>query len=277
MKGLNNWATVILVAILGLLLGLVSAIPARSASVDVGQHIHDAITNDPAKGVAIPRTTYTFHHVIRLHNQTGKATSIRVSDYSTVMQTRSISLGPCSDCSLTLDFPVNFAAWSCGEHELRWTVNVPSNSSGNRQFTTSRSYVTLAGCTTKRHDRSSSWQAGGGGWYTGLLYDIAILQTPRSQLVAGGQIQARVQSSATVGCIFVNPDFHNGSHGTRLGSCWSGTGTATRTLPSWLATGDRVVLYATHGGHSAGLYSLTIGTRTDEWQSWWAKDGIVLP
>jgi hypothetical protein len=255
--------------------------PVRAAPLDVGQHIHVAIANHPVDGVTIPRSKYTFQVTVRLHDQTGRATSFRVADYSTVKKTQSISLGPCADCSTSFAFVVDFSSWSCGEHELRWTANVPDNGEGKRQFTTSRSFVTLAGCTTSRHGRPSSWHNGGGSWYEGNDYSVAIQLSPDSALRPGGTVSMRVQSDATRGCMFLNPDFHDGSHGTQLGSCWSGQSSVSRTIPSTARAGDKLVLYATDG-QNAGLLvqELATSARTVQWvehQSWWSRSGLVLP
>ena len=261
------------------LLGSILLAGSALAAPDVGQHIHDTILNDPVRGQVIPRAPYTFRHEIRLHDMPAKATSLRVADYNTVKRTQSISLGPCSDCVLSVAFTVDFSSWSCGEHELRWTVNVPSQSGSARHYTTTRSYVTLAGCTTKRHDRPSDWHGGGGNWYE--HYDITILGTPEASVRAGAAIRVRSQSGATGGCLFVNPDFHHGSHGTQVGSCWSGTSWVTRTMPSTLRDGDRVVLMG-RSGEGAGLYGFVVGDAADgvarhEWQAWWNDGGIRLP
>jgi hypothetical protein len=277
MRTRGDWKFVALFAVMALLFGLAWS-PASAATVNVGQHIHDTILNDPVKGQVIPRAKYTFRHEIRLHDMPAKATSIRVSDYSTVKVTKSISLGPCSDCLLTVAFEVDFSTWSCGEHELRWTVNVPSQTGSQRHYTTSRSFVTLAGCTTPRHDRTG-WFGGGGNWYDS--YQIAVLGTPEAQVKAGSSIKVRAQSSATGGCLFVNPDFHAGSRGTQVGSCWSGTSWVTRTMPAGLSTGDRVVILS-RDSDGAGLYGFKVGDAADgfawhDQQAWWAKGGLVLP
>lgn len=258
--------------------------PASAAAIEVGGHVHDEIANVPNKGVAIARAPYTFQVTLRGHDLTGKITSYRVSDYSTVKLTRSVSLGPCDDCAVSFAFTVDFSSWSCGEHELRFTANVPTNSEGKRQFTTSRQYVTLAGCSTNRHGRSSSWYGGGGGWYTGVDYAIGIQQSPDSTIKPGGVTKWRVQSNASRGCLFLNPNAHAGSMGTQIGSCWTGQTTVTRTIPADAQPGDKLALYAEDpSGRHAGLFVQKLGDgspRSTVWQErqdWWDRDGLVVP
>jgi hypothetical protein len=282
MRTRGDWKFVALASLAALLFGL--ATPVRGASLVVGGHVHDEIANLPNKGVAIARAPYDFQVTLRGHDLTGRITSYRVSDYSTVKTTRSVSLGPCSDCSVTFTFRVDFSSWSCGEHELRFTANVPTNSEGKRQFTTSRQFVTLAGCTTNRHGRSSSWYGGGGGWYSGVEYAIGIQQSPDSTIKPGGVTKWRVQSNAARGCLFLNPDAHNGSMGTLIGSCWTGQSTVTRTIPSSASPGDKLMLYAEDSSkRHAGIFVQKLGAgaaRSRVWQErqdWWDKDGLVVP
>lgn len=273
---------IVLFSIAALLFGLAG--PVRGAGIVVGGHVHDEIANMPNKGVVVPRGPYDFQVTLRGHDLTGRITSYRVSDYSTVKTTRSVSLGPCSDCSVSFTFRVDFSGWSCGEHELRFTANVPNNSEGKRQFTTSRQYVTLAGCTTNRHGRSSTWYGGGGGWYTGVDYAIGIQQSPDSTIKPGGVTKWRVQSNASRGCLFLNPNAHAGSMGTQIGPCWTGQSTVTRTIPVSAQPGDRLALDTEDpSGRHAGLYVQKLGdgsARSTVWterQDWWDKSGLVVP
>jgi hypothetical protein len=269
---------IVLVSVMAALFGF-ATIAARpvEAAFNVGQHIHDAILNNPVKGKVIPRAPYTFRHEIKLHDMPARATSIRVADYNTVKVTKAISLGPCADCTLAFNFTVDFSTWLCGEHELRWTVKVPTQSGSDEHYTTSRSFVTLAGCTTPRHDRVGAFN-GGGNWYEG--YQIAWLGTPEASVKAGASVRMRAQSNSTGGCAFINPNFHTGSAGTKLG-CWSGTSWVTKTMPPTLGSGDRLVIMA-KDSDGAGLFGMTVGDAADgfarhEWQAWWADGGLILP
>jgi hypothetical protein len=282
MKHLDDRLFVVLFSLAALLFGLAG--PVRAATLVVGHHVHDEIANLPNKGVSIPRAPYTFQVTLRGHDLTGRITSYRVSDYSTVKKTVPVSLGPCSDCSTSFAFTVDFSGWSCGEHELRFTANAPTNDEGKRQFTTSRQYVTLAGCSTNRHGRSSSWYGGGGGWYTGTDYAIGIQQSPDSTIKPGGVTKWRVQSNAARGCLFLNPNAHAGSMGTKVGECWTGQGTVTRTIPSSAQPGDKLMLYAEDASkRHAGVFVQKLGdgspraTVWQERQDWFEQSGLVVP
>jgi len=262
-------------------IGASLASPPPTYALEEGAHIHVAIANHPAPGAVIARAPYTFQVTLTEHGGTGRITSFRVADYSTVKKTQSVSLGPCADCSTSFNFTVDFSSWTCGEHELRWTANIPDTFEGKRQFTTSRAYVTLAGCSTNRHGRTG-WYAGGGSWYEGVDYSIVILQSPFANVRPGGTSKWRVQSSANRGCLFVNPDAHNGSMGSQVGSCWSGQSTVSRTLPSTVTTGDRLAAYSEDSPSHAGLFVHKIGDASDgrmwmEWQSWWRTAGLRVP
>jgi len=271
------------IAIVALVAGLIGIVAPPVSALEEGSHLHVAIANHPAQGVAIARAPYTFRVTLIEHGGTGRITSFRVSDYSTVKKSVSVSLGPCADCSTSFDFTVDFSAWSCGEHELRWTANVPETFEGKRQFTTSRSYVTLAGCTTNRHGRSG-WFGGGGSWYEGVDYAIGIQGSPDTAIRPGAVTRWRVQSSANRGCLFLNPRAHDGSIGTPVGPCWSGQSWVTRTIPSTARPGDKLMLYAEGGGgRHAGPSVQLLGdgsvrpTVWLEWQSWWRTAGLVVP
>jgi hypothetical protein len=255
---------------------------AVAATPNVGQHIHIEVANHPVDGYPIPRADWTFQVTIKLHNQTGTATQLRIDDASTIKQTWAMSLGPCSDCVLgPFQVVVHFGTWSAGRHEIHWHVDVPKNDQGNRQFTTARSQICLASCTPNGVNGRPTPYNGGGSWYLGQYATITDL-SPDTNVHPGGSIVIKAAQNATTACGFLNPDFHNGNHGTLLG-CWADTARHTITIPLAAVPGDRLVLYASQANGNAGLFRLTVGdgsvrtVQTYEYQSWWAKGGVVLP
>ena len=131
--------------------------PPPTYALEEGHHLHFGITNLPTTAA---RSNYTFHLVLQRHLQDTSAAWIRVADYSTVKdsivngrraQTHTVAVP--ANGSLAVDMTVPFGEWTCGRHELRFTLNVNDNFEGNRQFTTSRTFITLAGCTTDRSGR----------------------------------------------------------------------------------------------------------------------------
>jgi hypothetical protein len=272
----------VIALILGLTMYLVIPAPVAAATVNVGQHIHIEVANSPVDGYPIPRADWTFQVTIKLHNQTGRATYFRVDDASTTKQTQTISLGPCSDCTLgPFSYTVHFGTWSVGRHEIHWHVDVPKNDQGNRQFTTSRSQICVSSCSPNGVNGRPTPYNGGGSWYL-TQYATVTLRSNETNVKPGGSISVKADQDATAACVFLNPDFHNGSHGTQLG-CWTGTSSHTVVIPTTAIPGDKLVLYASQTDGNAGLFRLTIGdgsphsTATYEYQSWWAKGGVVLP
>jgi hypothetical protein len=261
----------------GLLLafGLLGTV--QAATPNVGFHQHVAFTDHPVDGVPIPRAPRTIHGTIVLHNYTGHLDWFRVSDGSNVKQKINVSLGPCTDCTLPFSFTVDFSSWSVGRHELRWSSNDNDALPGKRQYTTSRYQVCIVSCSPNVGGRAANF-LGGGGWYEGNDYVIALLTSPRSTVAPGGTISLRSQYSRSKAlCVYLNPNFHAGSSGTTLG-CWgAGTSTRTLTLPSSLGTGDNVVIVS-HDGKEAGVLHLKVNQpQYVESQAWWAQSGLVLP
>lgn len=274
---------------------IAAAIPPPVFALEEGHHAHLGITNLPIDTVAIPRSNRVFHLILQAHAQTGLGRArVRVSDYSTVKpsivngvraSTHNVSTSALQAGPVALDMTVPFAEWSCGRHELRFTIDFDPNFEGNRQFTTSRSYLLLTGCTTDRTGRSTSWHGGGGGWYVGQEYAIGIQQSTFPSIRAGASTSWRVQSNANRGCLFVNPSAHAGTMGRQVGSCWTGTGTVARTLPSDLVPGDKVMLYAEDTSPSkqhAGTYVVTVPAAgatsvAVDYQDWWNDGGLIVP
>lgn len=274
------------------LLGL--GVPGRTlaATPNVGAHIHVEVANHPTDRHPIPRAPWTFQVKVILHDQPGMVRYLRVDDSSTPRKKIALALGPCSDCdSGVFPFTIDFSSWSVGRHELRWHADVLAPGS-KRQFTTSRSQVCIQACSPNRSGRATPFN-GGGGWYTNNEYATGHMLSPETSVRPGGSIIWQAAQDAVNACAFLNPDFHHGSSGTNLG-CWSGQANHTVLIPASAQPGDRLVLYASDGssdgssggssgGSNAGLLRLLVGDGTDratatyEYQSWWAKDKLVLP
>lgn len=260
--------------------------PPPTYALEEGHHLHFGITNLPTN---VAHSNYTFHLNLQRHRQDSSPAWIRVSDYSTVKdsivngrraQTHTVAVP--AEGSLAVSMTVPFAEWSCGRHELRFTLNVNDNFEGNRQFTTSRTFINVAGCTTDRANRVTGglpWQGGGGGWYEVEEYAVGVQLTPFSGIKSGASTAWRLVSPASRGCLFKNPNAHGGSMGTQIGACWSGTGTIFRTLPT-LVPGDRLMLYAEDPKKHAGTYVIVIGsgpTYSVDYQDWWQSSGLAVP
>lgn len=247
----------------------------KGATPDVGAHLHVGITNEPTDGHPIAGP-YTFHVVLKLHDQPLMTGYLRIDDSSTTRAQMPITLGPAADITYAFDWTVDFGKWSAGRHEVRWHLD--AKSSTVRQYTTSRFALCVVTCSINAGGR---FVAGGGSWYTGPGYVVPLLISPYTSVAAGGPIVARSEYSAgSKTCVFVNPDFHHGTSGTSLG-CWTGTSNHTVSLAGTVV-GDKLVIVSM-GKQEAGVLRLIVGNGSDkptadvETQSWWAVNGLVLP
>lgn len=275
---------VLLAATLLAIHGIFAVSTALAATPNVGSHIHVEIANHPADGFPIPRANYTFNVKVTLHDFAGKLDWFRVSDGSTVKQKINLVLGPCADCSTTFPFTVNFGSWSQGRHELRWSANDndadPATGGSQRQYNTSRSQVCLGSCSPNVSGRATPFQ-GGGSWYQGHDYATNYLLSPEASVRPGGSVVIRAAQDATNICAFVGPHFHDLDSGVKLG-CWTGQSNRTVTIPADTAVGTAFVVIA-HDGFNAGVFRMLVGDGSPrpvllyEYQSWWAKTGLVFP
>ena len=269
-----------LLALLGVLL-----LPGSATAVtpDVGQHLHVEVANHPVDGFPIARAPYTFHVTLREHDNPGKTKYLRIDDGSTTRAKRTVVMGPCTDCAVSFDWTVDFSGWSIGRHELRWHLDEedadPATANSQRQYTTSRVQVCIASCSPNVGGRASNWH-GGGSWYTGPGYVVALMLSPDANLRPGGSIVIRSQYSNAKACAYLNPAFHAGSHGLLLGCGSTGTATKTIAIPASAACGDKLVIAAL-GSQEAGVLDLRLcssgPTAYAGFQSWWSTGGLTLP
>jgi hypothetical protein len=258
---------------------LVLAGPVSAASYDIGQHLHVAVLNMPADGHPIPRAPYTFKVILQTHDESGTTGYLRVDDHGNTKARTTVNLGPGSE-TLALDWTIEFSSWSTGRHDLYWHLDLRSNQFGKRQFTTSRVQVCIVSCSPNVGGRPTPF-LGAGGWYND--YMISVLDTPLTGVVPGATIRAHSQyGNATSQCAFLNPNFHNGSHGTALGCAGGGTGSHSFTIPASAVPGDNLVI-VTRNSQQAGVLHLKVGDGSDaptfyfETQDWWAQGGLVIP
>lgn len=266
--------------VLASLLGLAAA-TASAATPNVGQHIHVEVSNHPVDGFPIPRTPYTFHVTIRLHDFPATVRYLRIDDSSTTRATLTFNpaLSGGADVAYSFDWAVDFSKWSPGRHELRWHADSqdsdPSTGGTQRQYTTSRVQVCLGSCSPNVGGRAAGWH-GGGSWYTGPGYVVALMTSPDTAVRSGGTVAIRSQYSGATACAYLNPKFHDLDHGRALG-CGS-----SLTIPADAVVGDRFVVVAA-GNQEAGVLEMRVGDGTPQptafygFQSWWAKSGLVIP
>ena len=212
----------------------------------VGEHIHVKATvpvdGVPINGqIAVPVT-------VTLHDQTGKATSLRVSDGSTVKQSWPLSIGPCADCTWSGTVTVDFSKWSTGRREMRWTANVPDNAEGKRHYQSTGWQVCVRACTP-------SYRTGpyveGRGWYEGRGYANARLTSDLTTVRSGGTIKVSLKPGSgglttRLAGVYIDPDFHQGVDGIVVRT-WTAGFTGSVTLPTLPSGAHRLVLLSSDG------------------------------
>lgn len=265
-------ALVALVAVVLMLPGVV-----LGSSFNVGEHLHWEVKNHPVDGHPIAKAPYTFHIKAQTHDQVKATRWFRVDNESTSFPAVKLVLGP-GNAVVEFDYTIDFSKWSTGRHELRWHLDLSPNDEGNRQFTTSRSQVCVGLCSANVSGRTSPFN-GGGSWYLGE-YATAYVLSKDTDIRPGGSIKVRAAQDAKAVCVFQNPDFHNGSSGTRLG-CWNDT--SNHVVPLTGVVGDKILVIATQPNGNAGAIRLFLGDGSDkatadyEYMSWWAHGGVVFP
>lgn len=247
------------------------------------EHMHTRVLNHPVDGRPIPRAPYTFKLVNQVHDMPGTATSIRVSDGSTVKKTVSINLpGPTN--VQNMDFVVDFSSWAVGRHELRWTLNRPrkTDSSGRllwpRLYNSTGWMVCIESCTPNLTSGRGSFPDApfieARGWQADYA-NVRIL-TAAKNLIPGAKFWVQAANTATTGECYADPNFHAGDRGTSLGR-FSRTKTQL-TIP--LGT-TKLVCQANQGTRS-GVLAIVLPTSADpatidiETQVWWNSMGLVV-
>jgi hypothetical protein len=199
--------------------------------------------------VAVPVT-------VKLHDQTGKATSLRVADGSSVKQSWSLALGPCADCTWTGTVTVDFSTWGTGRREMRWTANIPDNAESKRQYQSTGYQVCVRSC-------SPSYRSGpfteARGWYEGRGYANARLTSTIDTVRSGGTIKVALKPGSgglatKLAGVYIDPDFHAGSAGIVVKQ-WSAAFTGSVTLPTLPSGAHRLVLLSSDGAN-AGVLSI---------------------
>jgi hypothetical protein len=221
----------------------------------VGEHVHLQVTI-PADGV-VTNGTISVPYVIRAHDTTGRITSFRVSDGSTVKQKWTIALGPCHDCTVSGTVAVNLGSWPTGRREMRWTANIPDNAEGNRQYQSTGYQVCVRSCTPSY--RSGTYIEARGWYDDGHDYANARLTSPVSGIRSGGTIRVALKpgsggSPTRLAGVYLDPDFHAGSAG-RTVLQRTGAYEGNVTLPSISSGSHRLVLVSSDG-QNAGVLAL---------------------
>lgn len=247
--------------------------PGISVPAQVGAHVHLRATV-PADGypidgqVAVPV-------VVTLHAMAGTATSVRVSDGSTVRQTWALTLGPCpTTCTWSGTLTVDFTKWSTGRREMRWTANVPDEqpdrAGKQRMYQSTGWQVCVRSCTPTY--RSGPWVEAR-GWYddrstdgTGLAhnYQNARLTSPLTAVRAGGTISISLAPGSgglttRLAGAYLDPHFHDGDPGRVLLSRTSAY-KGSLVIPTDLTSGPHTLVLLASDGQNAGVLAVPFTT-----------------
>lgn len=235
--------------------------PGIIVPTQVGQHVHVKATV-PADGYVIDGLI-DVPVTVTLHDQTGAAVTLRVSDGSTIKQSWTINLGPCADCSWSGIVSVDFSTWGTGRREMRWTANIPKNDEGNRQYQSTGWQVCVRSCTPTY--RTGPWTEAR-GWYTDHGYQNARLTSPLADVRAGGTVKVKLApgsggKATTFSGAYIDPDFHHGSEGTVL-LTRNGSYSGSVTIPADLPAGPHRLVLLASDGLNAGilLVPFTVGS-----------------
>ena len=231
---------------------------------DVGQHIHVGmcwpVGPDGNEHFVSPSNQRMHFDVRVIVHQTQVATQlVRVSQEGDVKIRPDLKIGP-GNAEAWMPFDIDFASWSTGRRELRWTARIPrpdpTNTSINEMFNSTGWQMCIRSCTPSyrpagagdpQDPRAPFTEAR--GYYSGHDYDNVQFLSPLPITPVSGDwtFQAR-QVSTGAGGIFIDPDFHNGDPGIVIkdtGGPWKGSITInTRELTNGK---HRLVLVASDG------------------------------
>jgi hypothetical protein len=221
----------------------------------VGRHIHVGlcwpVAPDGSEHLVVPGNEKMHFDVrVLVHNTLVKTQLVRVSQEGTVKIRPNFVIGP-GNAEGWMPFDVDFATWSTGRRELRWTSRIPRPDPADpnviEMFNSTGWQLCIRSCTPSYRPAGPFTEAR--GYYSGHDYDnVQFLSNLPINPVSGlWTFNARLVSTGPGG-IFIDPDFHNGDPGIVVrgtGGSWKGAVTIdTRTL----ANGPhRLVLVASDG------------------------------
>lgn len=228
----------------------------------VGAHIHVQATV-PADGHPVDGL-FDLKVKITAHELRGSLSWFRVGwEDGYIVPQHSITLGPCTDCTLERTYTVDWSKVPTGRHEIRMSANNPDEDpdlTGDQRMYQSTGYqVCVRSCIDSY--RPSGVHVIARGWYTGHDYQNVERTSAIGATVSGKFGQS--SSNTTFAGVYIDPDFHHGSAGIVVKE-WSGSWpngfSATVTLPS-LPPGSHKLVMLAHDGQNAGVLaeSFTVG------------------
>jgi len=234
----------------------------------VGAHIHAKATlpadGHPVTGrLEIPVT-------ITLHDARGSTNWFRIGTEAQELFQRDLSIGPCDDCAVLFTATIDLSGVPTGRHEFRLSANNPDedpDQAGDQRMFQSTGYqICVRSCTPSYRDAGVQIEAR--GWYTGVEYQNARLDTDPSSIRSGGLIDVRLGpgvggAPTRLAGVYIDPDFHAGRAGTVVRE-WTGAFSGSVRIPN-VAPGPHKLVLLSSDGQNAGVLAVqfTQGTTAD--------------
>jgi hypothetical protein len=234
----------------------------------VGAHIHAKATL-PADGhpitgrLEIPVT-------ITLHDARGSTNWFRIGTEAQQLFQRDLSIGPCHNCATLFTATIDLSGVPTGRHELRMSANNPDedpDKAGEQRMFQSTGYqICVRSCTPSYRDAGVQIEAR--GWYTGVEYQNARLDTDPATIRSGGLVDVRLGpgvggAPTRFAGVYIDPDFHAGLSGTVVRE-WSSAFSGSVRIPN-VAPGPHRLVLLSSDGQNAGVLAVqfTQGTNAD--------------
>jgi hypothetical protein len=234
----------------------------------VGAHIHAKATlpadGHPVTGrLEIPVT-------ITLHDARGSTNWFRIGTEAQQLYQRDLSIGPCHDCAVLFTATIDLSSVPTGRHELRISANNPDEdpdlAGAQRMFQSTGYQICVRSCTPSYRDAGVQIEAR--GWYTGVEYQNARLDTDPASIRSGELIDVRLGpgvggAPTRFAGVYLDPDFHAGRSGTVVRE-WAGAFSGSVRIPS-VAPGPHKLVLVSSDGQNAGVLAVqfTQGTNVE--------------
>lgn len=221
----------------------------------VGHHIHVGMcwpVNPDGSDALVDGVLHLDVRVL-LHSQIGRTNYLRFQDASGSASIKfPLTIGP-GDATAWVPVDLDLGLWGTGRRETHITANIENNTDGKRQFNSTGWQLCVRSCTPTY--RTPPWTEAR-GWYEGHDYQNArfLSLLPVAPVSGLWTFRVRLVQSGPGG-VFIDPDFHAGSEGTRVAAAgYYGNVTVDTRL---LANGTHRLVLVASDGKSAGVQVVT--------------------
>ncbi len=221
----------------------------------VGHHIHVGMcwpVNPDGSDALVDGVLHLDVRVL-LHDQIGRTNYLRFQDAGGSASIKfPLTIGP-ADVTAWVPVDLDLGLWGTGRRETHVTANIQNNADGKRQFNSTGWQLCVRSCTPTY--RTPPWTEAR-GWYEGHDYQNARFFSLLPVAPVSGLWKFRVQLlQLGPGGVFLDPNFHAGSEGTRVAAAgYYGDVTVDTRL---LANGTHRLVLVASDGKSAGVQVVT--------------------